>query len=186
MSRSVIYVIYCHTNLLNGKCYVGQTKGDVMKQWKHRHVHLANKGAKFHLSNAIRLYGSSDDVWRHQVLQDGLLTKEDANIAESHWIKVLRSSEPEFGYNMTLGGDGSPGYKHTKEQRRAKSERQRNKKRGSYVSDVFGEKNPMFGKRHSEETKQHMSESHKGRPSPLKGRSWSTKRRAAQEAKKSS
>jgi group I intron endonuclease len=183
----VTYIIYCHTNLLTGKRYVGLTKRDMMEQWEKRHVANASRETRFHLSHAIRLYGAGDDVWKHEILQSGLLTKSDANVAEMYWIKHFRSHEPEFGYNMTLGGDGSPGYKHTEEQRRVKSERQRGKKRGPYQQSASeskrGKGNPMFGKHHSDEHKKFMSETLKGRPSALKGRSWSAKRRATQEAK---
>ena len=34
---------------------------------------------------------------------------------ERYFIKKYRSFERKYGYNLTEGGEGSPGYKHTEE-----------------------------------------------------------------------
>ena len=60
--------------------------------------------------------------------------------------------------NLTDGGDGILGYKHTDEE----------KKRRSKAS--MGKNNPYYGKKHSEETKRKMSERFSGKNNPNYGK----------------
>jgi len=71
------------------------------------------------------------------------------NEREIYWIKKLK---PKL--NLTLGGGGSLGRKHSKET----IEKISKSKIGMYV----GEKNPMYGKKHSKETKNILSKKQKG------------------------
>lgn len=41
---------------------------------------------------------------------------------ETFYINLFRSDSSEFGYNLTSGGDGISGYKHTEETKRKLSE----------------------------------------------------------------
>lgn len=95
-------LIYKHTNLVSGKCYIGKTKHAIEKRWKS-HVHAALNGAQFHLSRAIRLYPL--DSWKHEILEE-VETTELANVAEAKWIRTFSSNDQVFGYNMTPGGEG--------------------------------------------------------------------------------
>jgi hypothetical protein len=57
------FIIYCHTNKMSGKAYVGQTKRSMMQRWA-QHVHDARTGHGCRaLSAAIRKYGS--DAFAH-------------------------------------------------------------------------------------------------------------------------
>ena len=59
-----------------------------------------------HFPNAIRKYGK--DEFSHQVLQEGIHTLEQANIAEKFAIELLCTRDPEFGFNLKPGGLGIP------------------------------------------------------------------------------
>lgn len=41
--------------------------------------------------------------------------EQDCFDAEMFWIEFFRSNYPDYGYNLTKGGEGSTGYKHTPE-----------------------------------------------------------------------
>ena len=100
--------IYCLENHLTDKMYIGQTTdfNDRMRKYATGHCH---KGA---LRNAILKYG-----WKHfsvKVVEE--IPVEDLDEAERFWIAFLDTKAPK-GYNLTDGGDGSTGFKHTSETR---------------------------------------------------------------------
>lgn len=101
------YTVYCHTNTINGKKYVGITKQTMEARWKS-HVYAAlnpkGKNCTFLFPKAIRKYGK--DAFAHEVLEvcDSL---EGANAAEQKWIDQLKTTDPSLGYNMEPGGGAS-------------------------------------------------------------------------------
>ena len=98
-----MYIIYKHTNLISGKCYVGQTKKSIEKRWLG-HISSAIMECTFHFSNAIRKYPL--ESWTHEIIEEGILTKKEANMREIYWIEYFKSTDPLSGYNMTKGGEG--------------------------------------------------------------------------------
>lgn len=87
------YSIYCYTNAINGKKYIGQSK-DVI----HRCQPSNYKGCtKFY--NAIQKYGWEN--FSREILEDGL-TLEQANELEQHYISIYNTIED--GYNLKTGG----------------------------------------------------------------------------------
>lgn len=102
------YCVYIHTNKINGKMYVGQTVyGDEPnKRWRN------GDGYKSHIYfwKAIQKYGW--DGFDHEIIA-GKLTKEEADNFERLLIDKLQTYNNNFGYNLTLGGDGICGYHHT-------------------------------------------------------------------------
>lgn len=109
-----MYVVYCHTNLLTLKSYIGYSKYSMNERWTKGHVIAANQGKRFALSIAIRKYGT--ECWSHVELET-YERIEDAKEAEIFFISTLQTLMPN-GYNMTEGGDGARGdvvSKRTKE-----------------------------------------------------------------------
>lgn len=89
--------IYKITNLVNGKCYIGQTVGSIEARWK-RHCSDSNKCPAIH--NAILKYG----IQNFQVEQiDTATSQEELNEKEAHWITTLNTISPN-GYNLQNGG----------------------------------------------------------------------------------
>lgn len=131
------YCVYRHT-FPNGKVYIGYTGQKPADRW------CGGAGYKHQqfVYRAIVRYGW--DNIQHEVIADGL-TYEQAIAIEIELIKAYDSTNPDFGYNTTAGGDGR--------------------------LDCGGEKHPMYGKRHTEESRRKMSESLKGRTAPNKGKS---------------
>jgi group I intron endonuclease len=106
-----IYLIVC---LITGLSYVGQTTQSTQRRWGgHKtDVHIGRN--KSFLHNAMLKYGAENFTVR-TMLEVG--TKEELDYYERALIKSLNTRAPH-GYNLTDGGEGSKGYKHTTESRR--------------------------------------------------------------------
>jgi hypothetical protein len=98
------FTVYCHTNQLNGKRYVGWTKYTMEERWR-AHIKRAWTGARTHFHTAIRKYPY--DFWQHDVICT-IESKVEAKLLEVHFIEMLGTWGPD-GYNMTPGGEGAPG-----------------------------------------------------------------------------
>jgi len=91
------YKLYCFTNIINGKQYIGITKQDIQKRWRN------GKGYKkpTRIGGAIRKYGW--DNFKKEVLFDNL-TQEQAIQLEKEYIAKLDTINN--GYNVQEGGLG--------------------------------------------------------------------------------
>ena len=108
--------MYVHTNKTNGKRYVGITsKPKVEHRWNNGRGYSENT----HFSSAIQKYGW--DGFIHTVLLSEL-TENQAKSLECHLIKSWKTQNPKYGYNMTFGGDGTPGFHPSEETRKKLSE----------------------------------------------------------------
>ena len=100
------YCVYMHI-APNGKKYVGITK-DIRQRWCYGSGYKNHK----YFWKAIVKYGW--DNFQHIILIDNL-TEESAKQYEKFFISLFKSNQSEFGYNLTAGGDGISGYRHTQE-----------------------------------------------------------------------
>lgn len=151
MSNSVRdYKVYKHT-CPNGKVYIGIAL-DISDRWR------CGKGYKNQVfARAIKKYGWENIT--HEILFTGL-SKEEACKKEIELIAQYRSNEKEYGYNCTIGGDGTNGYKYTEEQRKAVSDRQKGRTLSEQHKINIGKAN--IGKHKlSEERIQQLRESRK-------------------------
>jgi len=89
-------IIYCLTNNVNGKAYVGQT---VQRLSARTYDHGREKTA---IGAALRKYGSEN--FTAEVLQS-CRTQAALNRAEKKWIRDLDTMAPN-GYNLHEGGKG--------------------------------------------------------------------------------
>lgn len=139
------FCVYKHTNTVNGKVYIGITCRNPKRRWLHGHGYRRNA----HFMNAIRKY--TWEAFTHEILLEGL-SKAEACEKEIELIRYHRSNEPEYGYNLSSGGEfGGTGHTLSAEARQKLSESKR------------GEKHYLYGKRVPEETRRKMSEAHKGK-----------------------
>ena len=144
----MIYTVYQHRNLKNGKSYIGMTSREPKKRWR------SGKGYK----NNLRMWSDIQNSdwnkdWEHEILGQFEDKQEALNI-ESMFIRLFDSTND--GYNTSTYDSSS--YKRTEETRKKMSEAK------------IGEKHPMFGKHHSEETRNRMSESKTGEKNPNFGK----------------
>lgn len=96
--------IYLTTNNINGKIYVGQHKS------KKFDTGYYGSGKRF--VNALNKYGKEN--FSVDVLE-WCDTSEDLDKQEMYWIDKLNSTNRDIGYNITKGGEGWKGGKHTQE-----------------------------------------------------------------------
>ena len=164
------YIVYVHKNKLNGKMYFGITRQNIEDRWrKNGKGYLYSCDTVF--GRAVKKYGW--DNFTHKILYRNF-TEEEAVWKERFLIKIFHTyvHDPKCnGYNMTLGGEGTTGSKHSAETRRKMSMAQ--KARTNYPSPsvetrkklslaLKGRPSPNKGKRLSEDTKYKMTEARKG------------------------
>ena len=95
--------IYCITNLINGKKYVGKTTQTIEQRFKE-HCRDSRKEVykKRPLYDAMRKYGVEN--FKVEQLEE-VLVDDNLSDREVFWIKELQSYGHN-GYNATEGGDG--------------------------------------------------------------------------------
>ena len=98
------YLIYKHTNKINGKSYIGKTCQSVQERWRKDGIGYQKSSPIFW--QAIQKYGW--DNFEHSILEQNLSEKE-VNEREKYWIKfydccVLDGKDK--GYNIDRGGTG--------------------------------------------------------------------------------
>lgn len=144
------FCVYIHTNLKNGKKYVGVTSKTPAKRWGHTGTgYKSNK----HFWNAIKFYGWNN--FSHLVLYKNLDLNQASEL-EKLFIALYKTNNPDFGYNHTNGGEKQQ--KFSEETRRKMS--------------IAGK-----GKIITEEWRKHLSEAGKGHHRG-KGKSLSEERKA--------
>ena len=136
-----MYTVYQHKNRINGKVYIGITSQQPEDRW-------GSDGSKYksspHFYSAIQKYGWSN--FEHNILFENL-TREQACAKEQELIAYYNSTNREFGYNSTSGGES---FVLNEDAKKKKSE------------SMLGNKNAM-GYPCSEEKRLKISSAQKGR-----------------------
>lgn len=106
------YCVYIHTNKINGKKYVGQTCQKPEYRWRKD-----GRGyrSETYFGKAIQKHGW--DSFEHEIVASNL-TKEEADNFEVLLINKLDTMNPDKGYNLTKGGEGSVGVVRSDEWRK--------------------------------------------------------------------
>lgn len=95
-------LIYKITNIKNNKIYIGKTQQSIKKRW-NKHILCARKKINRYLYDAMNYYGYENFIIEEI---DKANNKEELDKLEKQYISKYKSSDREFGYNMTEGGDG--------------------------------------------------------------------------------
>lgn len=93
------YKLYIHVTP-SLKTYVGITKRTVEERWQNGHGYYGSP----YFNKAIKKYGWDNIM--HSVLLENL-SKESACFLERAMIIAIESNNPQYGYNLTNGGDGT-------------------------------------------------------------------------------
>lgn len=106
--------IYCIRNKINNKVYIGQSIDIRTRWWGHRCDLNRNNHCNRYLQNAWNKHG--EDNFEFSVLEQ--CTLDEINDKEIFWIKQYNSTDVNFGYNLSTGGDCSNrGVTYTQEQK---------------------------------------------------------------------
>lgn len=94
------FLVYMHTNRINGKKYIGQTcQNPPSARWG---TDGCNYKKNDHFTNAIEKYGW--DSFDHDILAENL-TLAEADLIEATLIDFFDTMNPEYGYNKKMGGN---------------------------------------------------------------------------------
>ena len=150
-----MYTVYCHTNKLNNKRYVGITKQEPKVRWQNGYGYRGNE----YFFRAIQKYGW--DNFDHEILYEGL-EKEEAERIEIQLIKDWNLNDRKFGYNISHGGNCLGSVSEETKQKISKGHKGiSTHNMTSDVRERISEK--LSGRKLSEETKSKMSDSAKSR-----------------------
>lgn len=177
-------VIYKITNLVNNKCYIGQTTVGFNKRYSaigkgiervyNYHERAKQYEGKYndYLLKSIKKYGFN--CWEIIKIYDIAFSKEELDIKEIMYIKQFDCINN--GYNHVEGGKNGKLSEETKRKIGENTKRmwenmteekinEMKEKIGKSNRERFKNKenHPFYGKHHSEETKQKMSEVKKGK-----------------------
>ena len=97
-----MYCVYCHTNNANGKKYIGITSQKPTRRWANGNGYKYNA----HFYNAILQNGWEN--FSHEIMFDNLSAAEASSV-EIMLIKALKTADPKYGYNLSLGGEHNEG-----------------------------------------------------------------------------
>lgn len=100
--------IYCITNKINGKKYIGQST-DIFGRWKQHVLNIKKKTKNTLIRSAMIHYGIKNFIF--EILE--LCPEYKLDEREIYFIKKYNTYylwECSNGYNMTIGGNGRNGY----------------------------------------------------------------------------
>lgn len=132
--------------LPSNKSYIGLTR-ETIEDRKKRHKESVDKKSKYAFHCAIRKYGWENVKW--EIIEDNITDWNELIEKEKINIESFKTYTPN-GYNMTRGGDGVFGLKHSEKTKRLMRKRKLD--------------NPVWlGKHHSPESLEKMRNAHKGK-----------------------
>lgn len=120
-------IIYKITNLINGKCYIGQSqkpfntryscKGQGAERVMHHHEKQKQLGRSYnkHLLNSMQVHGIEN--FTVEILEQ-CETVAQLNSREKYYIKFFNCCDANFGYNCQIGGNSRKQTNKMKKQRR--------------------------------------------------------------------
>lgn len=117
---------------------------------KYYHTYEAHHRCAVYFHKSLAKYGADKFEW--SVLEE-VPTDQNINDREKYWISFYKSYDPNYGYNLTYGGDNTAPNKETRE-----------KMSKSQKGKLAGEKHPRWGKHCSDITKKRISDSLQGHP----------------------
>ena len=157
----MIHYIYLTTNLINGKQYIGQHKGELDDSYL---------GSGTAIKKALQKYGSAN--FQKEILE--ICTPDNVDERERYWITYYNAVEDDNFYNLQEGGTGGDGWRcaqkwmkeHPEEAQRIYQENGRHLRQWMEEHPEQARQNTMnwvqagytWWRNHPEELNQHMKE----------------------------
>lgn len=166
--------IYFIVNKINNKVYIGKTTNLEKRFREHERKLNANRHHNKYLQHSWNKY--KGDNFEFVIFINNIEQESTLSMLEVMLIEIFKTNNKEFGYNLTNGGDGVHGYKHSS-QTLEKMKRNHHK--------LSGRLHPFYGKTHTNEYKRQLSESQKGSGNVMYGKTHSveTKRKISEKMK---
>ena len=134
----IIGTVYCFINSINNKKYIGKTvrssylhrlsdhKYEIEHPTNNYYFYRALRKYRWDNFNIIILFQTQilDNTENNKKILDNLVLEK-----EKYYISRYQTNNPEFGYNLTDGGDGIVGFKFSKEAKQKMSQSRKNKPR---------------------------------------------------------
>lgn len=109
-----IYRIYKIVCTVNNKVYIGCTTKSIYRRFKEHIQSSKNKNKHSFLYDDMSKYGA--DCFYVELVEEG--TDDSCRYErEKYYINLYNTRNESIGYNMTIGGLGTIGYKFTDEAR---------------------------------------------------------------------
>jgi group I intron endonuclease len=165
-------IIYKVVNIVNNKCYIGQTIQSLESR-KRKHLKVTADGSTAHFHRALRKYDAENFKWT--------ILATVASLFETNFLEPLyieRHDSFHNGYNMTTGGDNCKLSEETKRKiglgnkgKTVSAEARANISRGLTGKPLSKEHRKLLSKIHkgkpkTETHKQHIAEALKGKAHP--------------------
>lgn len=150
------HYVYKITNIKNEKVYIGKTSNTKPRNRWAQHLRIAkNKTTSSHKYRAIHkaINKYSRKFFTFEIIEE-CETEIQCLIQEVFWIKQY-DSFGKGGYNLTAGGEGSSGFKHSL----ASKQKMSASRKGTRI----GKENSFYGKKHSKQTKKIIGLKSRGR-----------------------
>jgi len=178
----IICGIYKFTNKVNHKIYIGKSVNVYGRYESHKKTALSGKKTLFY--NALRKYGI--DNFDFEIIKE--CSREELNEYEKFYIKLYDSNNPQYGYNMTPGGDGgamtygpwNKGKKMTSDFKKRVSESVKKRMKDPVLKEKMSKSlKEAFSK---PETKKKMSKAKKGKKPWNKGKHYTGIKKKSKES----
>lgn len=154
--------IYKTTNTITNKIYIGQKKSEIF-------IGENYLGSGVRLKSSIKHHGKNN--FKVELIE-WCYSKQELDEREKFWINYFDSRNPDIGYNITVGGDGTTGCKiwnkgltKNDDSRLIQSEEEK-LKRSKSLSKAHKEGKFHYEEMFTSEVRNKMSERAKNRPHP--------------------
>lgn len=159
MTSQKICGIYKITNILNNKCYIGQSIDCIYRLIKHKSKLNVNKHYNLYLQRAYNKYGK--DNFTFEIIF--LCNIQDLDGHEQHFINHLKTLDNKFGYNSQSGGSFTKQYSDESRLKMSNSHKGHIPWNKGIKGMIKLKKSSMKGKKHTIEARLKISEAGRGR-----------------------